>query len=168
MSANRIRHLVSSDQGPPDECQRRFRDVMEQGGSCLVDEYIQEHPGNQCYLLVLDPQIPVVRDFLNVAKPGYVASVQRLMEETGGPMPGEDSPLFVAVVSRQAGIQAARYFAKHEDDTQAMLDTMDADAIGLGLIAGSMKIFLMPRRDGYSPAADERARRKARSRRHAT
>jgi hypothetical protein len=146
---------------------KRFAEVLEKGGCTLVDDYLHKHAGSQCYLLVLDPQMDVVRDFLEEAAPGHLAGLEKLITQSGGPSADENPPLFVAVVSRQAGIRAARYFAKNEDDTQASLDTLDDDAVGIGVLCNAMKVFRMPKRPSGSAAAEERARRKARSRRHA-
>ena len=77
--------------------------------------------------------------------------------------------MFMAVVDRRAGIFAARFLAKNEDEIEAMLATVQNDAIGIGLLCDCMQVFtVLQRVPGTDAGAAERARRQQRARRRST
>lgn len=171
MSVNRIGHLMDAKPTEPQwrECSEQFGKILQSGGYGVVESYLAEHPGEQCYLLVLDPQTQIVREFLSLAAPGWLKGAERLVSSTGGLRPGEKPPVFMAVVDRQAGIQAARFLAKNEHEIQARLSAVQDAAIGIGLLCDCMQVFHLYQRVPCTDAgATERARRQQRARRRST
>jgi hypothetical protein len=148
------------------ECEEQFQKVLQRGGYDVVESYLAEHPGEQCYLLVLDPQTQIVREFLSLAAPGWLKAAERLVSSTGGLRPGEKPPVFMAVVDRHAGMLAARFLAKNEEETQARMATVQDAAVGIGLLCDCILVFhLYEQVPCTDRGATERARRQARARR---
>lgn len=166
MSINRIRPMLPA--GPQDEtgerAQQVLRSVLNGGGSALVDEYQRQHPGEQCFLLVLDGREEIVQQLVEVALPHLRDGLAHAIAAT----PATTQALMVQVVPRAAGIEVARFLAKDETQMQAMCDQFSGrDALAIFLACGRMLFGdVSSRHAAADPGAAERARRQDRSRRH--
>ncbi len=170
MSVNRIGHML--DAGPEEQDRldpdaARFADVMMTGGNAIVSNYMAEHPGEQFCLLVLDPQCDLARAYLELAAPFWLANVKKLMR--AHPMqPGDDPPLFLGTVNREAGIQAACFMAADEDGIRAGISEHQNDCVAIVCLGSGIKVMPLVVKPGTDAGAAERARRQQRARRRST
>lgn len=169
MSINRVGHMLAQ-QASDDKKQRQIKllDMLCWSGiSEEVEAFRQKHPGEQCYVMVLDTRERIVQDLMRCVNPQMLEALPdqcvQMSAATGGKRP--DTGLWVQVVPRKLGIHVAMFLAKNEPETQAFCDGLHDDVIVVGLAFGGMWLQpLYPHKAGALAAA-ERERRAARSRR---
>lgn len=171
MSINRVGHILA--QQPMREGQQKAAKLLLQvlagGASRLIGDFKQQHPGEQCYLVVLDTREPIVRDLIKWIRPDMVdllpQAEAQAITDAGGKQP--DVALWVQAIPRTAGIEVARFLAKDEPGVQARCDGLqEAEAVGICLAyAGMVMTPLECPAPGADLGAAERERRAARSRR---
>lgn len=173
MSINRIRPMLRKHELPLHHA--RAADTLEQilvecrpQVSQLMNEYLSEHPGEQCYLLLLDARQQIVQDLLATVYENaavQLSAMERHARATaGGAQP--DQALVVKVVPRAAGIDVVRFLAVNEEQAHASCDQLaDAEAIAV-CVDGSGMVVCPIDVPAADPGAAERARRQDRSRRH--
>jgi hypothetical protein len=166
MSVNRIGHMIDSGACPsPAFTTPLLSSAMAAGAANLVRRFQREHPGEQCYLVVLDTHQGIVQDLLRDAGllQAAAASEAAASRQEGGRRP--DVAMWLSVVPRASGVQTARYFAKDEQQIQAMCDQMAHHPV-MGIVVAEDGMTIGPLDQPSDPAATERARRQARARRH--
>jgi hypothetical protein len=166
MSVNRIGKLVDArHQPPPAGAEAALSFAMDAGAGRCVRSFQQEHPGEQCYLLVLDTSQGIVRDLMRdsgmlEAEAAARAAVSK--QERSQP----DVGLWITAVPREAGVRVARYFAKDEPGVQAICDRLSHEPVlAICVTVGGMSMGPLDPAVAH-PADTERARRQARAKRH--
>lgn len=171
MSINRIRSWTATREMSPGcaPAVAVIDNTLRSGASQMVDEYLREHPGEQACLLILDSREEIVLDLLSriygAAAEQLAANWRQATAAACGERPTQ--ALWVKVVSRAAGIETARFLAKHEECVQALLDqAMLPDAIAICLAEGRMLIGSIGHGESGADLGEaERARRQDRARR---
>lgn len=168
MSINRVEQMLGQDRHDPriERAGRLLDQVLASGASQLVSDFRRDHPGEQCWLLVLDTREWIVQKLMRMVRPDSVdllpqAEAQASAAE-GGKRP--DVALWVQVMPRAAGIEVARFMAADEPLVQARCDGTQDDVVAL-CVAHSKIICTPLHRPGPGElAAAERERRAARRR----
>jgi len=166
MSINRIGKLVDArHQPPPAGAEAALRFALDAGAGRNVRSFQQDHPGEQCYLLVLDISQAIVRDLMRDSGMLEAEAASRAaVSEQEGKQP--DMGLWITAVPREAGVRVARYFAKDEPGVQAICDRLSHEPVMTICVAdGGMSLGPLDPAVAH-PADTERARRQARARRH--
>ena len=169
MSINRVGHMVAPQLRDGKRArQEKLLDLLLAAGiSRQIEEFRQKHPGEQCYVTVLDTRERIVQDLIRCVDPlmleALPAECVQMSAAEGGKRP--DTGLWVQVLPRKLGIHVAMFLAKNEPETQAFCDGLLDDVIVVGLAFGGMWLQPLYRHKAGALAAAERERRAARSRR---
>jgi hypothetical protein len=168
MSINRVGHMVGQQR--PDRVERAhgvLHQVLGSVASQLVNDFRQKHPGEQCWLLVLDTREWIVQQFLRKVLPDpsdvLKQTEAQVIAAEGGKRP--DVALWVRAVPRAAAIEVARFVAQDEPLVQAMCDEEHDDVVALCLAHSTLVCTALHRPGPGELAAAERDRRAARRRR---
>jgi len=169
MSINRVAHMLP--RGPAHPNFERAADLLDQalacGASKLVDDFRQQHPGQQCWLLVLDTREWIVQQLIRRVRPDDADLLPhaeaKASADAGGKRP--DVALWVQVVPREAGIQVVRFLAEDEPAIQARCDQAQDEVMAVCVAYGKMITTGLFTPGPGELAAAERERRAARRRR---
>jgi hypothetical protein len=169
MSINRVGQLVAPQ--PSDGKRRRQEKLLDlllsAGVSSSIQEHRQKHPGEQCYVTVLDTQECIVQDLLRWVNPQLLEALPDQVMQMGAAEGGKrpDMGLWVQVLPRALGIHVATFLAKDEPAMQALCDRLQDDVIVVGLACGGMWLEPLCAPKAGALAAAERGRRQDRARR---